>query len=101
MEEIEMFNAAQKLVRDGNVSEFIKLIQNNTEIVNYVDKEEQNTLLHWAALLNYVPMAKVLLEHDAEQYVNINGRTPLDLVQEIYEKGDTAYTEMKRLLEEI
>jgi len=92
----EAFEKCVELVKQGNFKSVSEIIQHFPEIINFVDEDDHNTLLHWAAVSNNMPIAKFLIDKGAEFYANKAGKTPQQLAAENKGKGEA----MKRFLEQ-
>jgi len=100
-ESIEAFEEARTFIEQGNFAKFSQVISNHSEIINFVEEESQNTLLHWAAAYKRLEMAKLLISppYNATQFTNDNGLTPYDIAAMAVDEGnDMSYLEMKLLL---
>jgi len=94
---VEAFEKCVELVRQSNFKSVSEIIQHFPEIINFVDEDDHNTLLHWAAIANNMPIAKFLIDKGAEFYANKVGKTPQQLAAENKGKGEA----MKRYLEQM
>jgi len=99
-ESIDAFELAKRYIELGNIAKFKEVLTNHPEIINFVEEESQNTLLHWASAYKHIEMAKLLLSHDATQFTNDLGLTPYEIAAIAVDEGqDMSYTDMKLLLQ--
>jgi len=81
------------------MDKFIKVINQHHEIIDYVEADGQNTLLHWAVCYKRKLMAEHLLARNATFFSNENGCTPYDIAAMAVDEGnDYSFLELKNLL---
>jgi len=92
---IAAFEKCEEFIKQGSYKSVVDIIQHFPEIVNFVEEDNHNTLLHLAASVNNLPIAKLLLEKGAEVYENKAGKTPQMIAADMKGKGIA----MKQFLE--
>jgi len=81
------------------MDKFIKLLNDHPEIIDYIEAEGGNTLLHWAVCYKRKLMAEQLLNRNASFTSNENGCTPYDIAAMAVDDGkDYSFLELKELL---
>jgi len=85
----------------GRVGKFGELVELVPEVVNMLDSEDGNTLLHWAAACNEVECARILIELGAKQKLNHRKKTPFDIAQDAYKRPDASFFNIMRLIQPV
>jgi len=93
------WESAKQCIQNNSINKFIKIINDHPEIIDFIEAEGQNTLLHWAVCYKRKLMAEQLLTRNATFFSNENGCTPYDIAAMAVNEGhDYSFLELKDLL---
>jgi len=90
---------AEDFLTKGDLEGFSQVFVKNPQVVEIMDIDEMNSLLHWAANTNNITFARLLLQSGAEITEN-NERISLTEQMRNFSLEDESFTEMRNLLEE-
>jgi len=82
----------------GSVGKFAEIVELVPEVINMIDAEDGNSLLHWTAACNEIEMAKLLVEGGAKSYKNHLNKTPYEIAFEAYKRPDASYYKVMGVL---
>jgi len=98
-ESIEAFEEAKENIIHNNLAKFTEIINAHPEIVNFIESEGHNTLLHWSAAYNRLDIAEMLIESGATQFTNDIELTPHGITALAVDEGkDMNFYEINMVL---
>jgi ankyrin repeat protein len=85
---------------DGDTHTIASILNSKSIDINFQNKVNGWTALHWACKKNQIPSIKLLLAHGAKNIKNFKDQTPLDVAQ--YRKSvESLFKDTSELLESV